>query len=297
MKTTRGSHQIRTWVRWAAYSVLAGLLSAGGQAWSASLQISPVTVEFDTQTNAVGLTLRNPGDQPLYGQVRVFSWNQSEGQDALSATDDLIASPPLIQIAPRSEQLVRLVRRNVRASATEQSYRLLIDELPTPSDTPSGGVTIRLRYSVPVFIAGTAGTLEQAARAAGGNGASTGPGAAAMNAAIPPLDWRLFRRNGKWVLRAANGGVRRAQIANVHIGDGQHRYEINKGLLGYALAGQAREWEVPIPEDARLRPTEPLQAMINATSSEAIVSVSPGSAVSLRNSSGKAMPALAHASR
>ncbi|WP_347556543.1 fimbria/pilus periplasmic chaperone [Robbsia sp. KACC 23696] len=290
MKTTGGAHRDRTWVRWAAYCMLA-ILWAGGQASAASLQISPVTVEFDTQTTAVGLTLRNPGDQPLYGQVRVFLWDQADGQDQLSPTTDLIASPPLIQIAPHSEQLVRLVRRTATPAPLEQSYRLLIDELPTPAEAPSGGVTIRLRYSVPVFIAGSAGTMEQAGRAASA-------GATASTATVPPLDWQLFQRNGKWILRASNKGVRRAQIANVQIGDARRSYEINKGLLGYALAGQTREWAVPIPADATLDATESLHAMINATNSDAKVNVTHGAVgASLPTPSTETVPASAHASR
>jgi fimbrial chaperone protein len=296
MKTTRQTHRNRTWVRWAAYCVLA-FLWPGTQAWAASLQISPVTVEFDAQMSAVGLTLSNPGDQPLYGQVRVFLWDQSDGQDQLSATTDLIASPPLIQIAPHSQQLVRLVRRSAKPSPLEQSYRLLIDELPTPSEAPSGGVTIRLRYSVPVFIAGSAGTMEQAARAASGSG-TTPDTVAAANATVPPLDWQLFQRDGKWMLRASNKGLRRAQIANVQIGDSHKTYEINKGLLGYALAGQVREWPVPIPGDAVLAPTESLHAMINATRSDATVNVTRGAVGAILSTpSGETLPASAHAAR
>ena len=296
MKTTGGTLRNRTGVRWAAYCMLAFLWS-GSQAWAASLQISPVTVEFDTQTSAVGLTLRNPGDQPLYGQVRVFLWDQSDGQDQLSATTDLIASPPLIQIAPHSEQLVRLVRRSPNPAPVEQSYRLLIDELPTPTEAPSGGVTIRLRYSVPVFIAGVGGTMEQAARAASGGGTSPNITAAA-NATVPPLEWQLFQRDGKWMLRASNKGVRRAQIANVQIGDARASYEINKGLLGYALAGQVREWPVPIPADATLAATESLHAMINATRSDATVRVTRGAVGAIPSTpSAETMPASAHAAR
>jgi fimbrial chaperone protein len=39
---------------------------------AAVLQISPVMVDFDPSAVATGVTLRNPGDVPLYGQVRIF---------------------------------------------------------------------------------------------------------------------------------------------------------------------------------------------------------------------------------
>jgi fimbrial chaperone protein len=70
----------------------------------------------------------------------------------LEATDELIVSPPLIEIPANGEQLVRLVRRTMRPIEAEQSYRLLIDEVPMPDEPTVSGVTLRLRYSVPVFI-------------------------------------------------------------------------------------------------------------------------------------------------
>src|SRR5579859_6455132 len=119
---------------------------------AASLQISPVMVDMSPDMNAAGITLSNPGDQPLYGQVRVFRWDQSDTDDTLEPTTDIVASPPLIQVAPHSDQLVRLVRQAHDATATEQAYRVLIDEIPRPDVATANGVTIRLRYSVPVFV-------------------------------------------------------------------------------------------------------------------------------------------------
>ena len=119
---------------------------------AAVLQVSPVMVDFDANAMATGVTLRNPGDVPLYGQVRVFRWDQMAGEDQLANTDELIVSPPLIEIPAKGQQLVRLVRRTLQPIQTEQSYRLLIDEVAIPGEPKVPGVTLRLRYSVPVFI-------------------------------------------------------------------------------------------------------------------------------------------------
>ena len=77
---------------------LVALLCAAGAAHAASLQISPVTIEFGADDTASGITLRNPGERPVYGQVRVFLWNQADGQDTLTPTQDLLASPPQLQL-------------------------------------------------------------------------------------------------------------------------------------------------------------------------------------------------------
>ncbi|WP_278648722.1 fimbrial biogenesis chaperone [Burkholderia lata] len=231
--------------------MLAALLCAAGTAHAASLQISPVTIEFGNDDTAAGITLHNPGERPVYGQVRVFRWDQADGQDTLTPTQDLVASPPLIEVGTQSEQLIRVVRASRAPAGIEQSYRLLIDELPQPGETPTNGVSIRLRYSIPVFV-------EPAA-----NGA-------------PQLDWALLHSNGGWVLRVRNGGARRAQLASVELvtGDG-HAYPLTHGLLGYALAGRTGQWSVPLPAGVTLGGKVTVRAAVNSQPASAVVAVEP----------------------
>ncbi|VWC96763.1 pilus assembly protein PapD [Burkholderia lata] len=230
---------------------LAVLLCAASAAHAASLQISPVTIEFSTDDTATGITLRNPGERPVYGQVRVFRWDQADGQDTLTPTQDLMASPPLIQVGTQSEQLIRVVRASRTPADAEQTYRLLIDELPQPGETPANGVAIRLRYSIPVFV-------EPAT-----NGA-------------PQLDWALLRGNGGWVLRVRNGGTRRAQLASVELVTGDGRtYPLTHGLLGYALAGRTGQWSVPLPAGVTLGGKVTVRAAVNSQPASAVVTVEP----------------------
>lgn len=226
------------------------LFTVGFAAHAATLQISPVTVDLQSNESASGITLRNPGDGPLYGQVRVFRWDQSNGNDTLIPTQELIASPPLIQIGAQADQLVRLVRATSAPVAVEQSYRVLIDELPPPDTTPANGVTIRLRYSVPIFVepAGAAGQ--------------------------PVLLWHLAREDHGWVLRVDNTGTKRAQIAAVQLVNGAGKaYEINKGLLGYALAGRTGQWQTSLAPDDDLGGTVKVRAAVNSLPVEAVVIV------------------------
>jgi fimbrial chaperone protein len=231
----------------AALGALAGTLTA---AQGATLQISPVMIELQADSNASGMTLRNPGDKPLYGQVRVYRWDQENGEDTLTPTQAVVASPPLIQIAAGSEQLVRLVRITPAPNSAEESYRVLIDELPEPDTASANGVTIRLRYSVPVF-------LEPSARI--GN---------------PKLAWHLTRVADGWLLRADNTGQHRAQIAAVQLVNGAgSTFDVNKGLLGYALPGKDRVWHVSLPGNADLSGPVKVRAAINSTPAEAAVDV------------------------
>ena len=217
------------------------------------LQVSPVMAELEADQSASSITLSNPGEQPLYGQVRLFRWDQAEGDDQLTATQELVASPPIVQIPPQASQLVRIVRTKTAPIVGEQSYRMIVDEIPQPNDAHKNGVVIRLRYALPVFI-------EPA-------GAS----------AQPNLAWHLVHADHGWILRVDNAGARHAQIAAVEIVNGNAKvYEINKGLLGYALAGRSRQWPLSLPRDADFRGAVVVHAAINSVRTEAPISVEQG---------------------
>ncbi|WP_459694369.1 fimbrial biogenesis chaperone, partial [Achromobacter xylosoxidans] len=94
------------------------------------------------QQGATGILLRNPGATPIYGQVRVYAWDQAQGDDVLAPTQEIQASPPIIQVPPNGEQLVRLVRVSKELAPMEQSYRLVIDEIPDPATSRVNGVVL-----------------------------------------------------------------------------------------------------------------------------------------------------------
>lgn len=225
--------------------VLAALLS-GTAAHGANLQISPVSISFQPGQNAAGIQLQNNGDTPLYGQVRVYAWDQRDGIDALTPTTQLVASPPIIEIAGKSAQTIRLVRRagtpvgNPSApGGGEQTYRILIDELPR-GDPQQGNVAIRLQYSVPAFV------LPSDTQAA------------------PQLEWSTFQRAGAWHLRARNTGALHAQIGATSVTVGSRDVVLSKGLLGYALPGRTREWALPADVAAALPAPLAIDTNVNA---------------------------------
>lgn len=212
---------------------------------AANLQISPVSIQFRAGQGAAGVSLQNYGDTPLYGQVRVYAWDQRDGQDVLTPAADVVASPPVMEIAARSTQTIRLVRRNGSPAPAEQTYRILIDEIPrNDSAGDSTGVAIRLQYSVPVFVM------------------------PADDKAAPRLDWTLLRKYGAWVLRVRNDGQLHAQIGATTLkGSGGKDHELSKGLLGYVLPGKVREWRLGLDAKAELGAPGtqlPIRANINA---------------------------------
>ena len=218
-------------------------------ALAANLQISPVSVSLRAGQGAGSITLRNLGEQTLYGQVRVFAWDQQEGEDVLVPTTDLVASPPIIEVAALSSQTVRLVRRNGQPPARERTYRLLVDEVPR-ADSAAGGVAIRLQYSVPVFV------LPQEQQLA------------------PQLAWSLLQRDGAWQLQVRNDGALHAQLGATTVRTGAGvEVELSKGLLGYVLPGRTRIWRLGARTGAAFAPPFVVRSSVNAQAIDTAASI------------------------
>lgn len=209
--------------RLAALAALA-LLSMTTAANAASLQVSPILLEFPPQQPSQVLWLSNSGTTPLRAQVRVQQWTQTDNADALAPSRDLAASPPMIEIAPGQKQMVRIVLLQPTAAPQERTYRLLVDELPgNDAQNQSSGLQFLLRYSVPVFV---------------GTPANAAP--------------QLSARWEAGTLSIANSGQRRARLSQlVWVNADGSRVPLNSGLFGYVLAGQSMHWELPRPPGAR----------------------------------------------
>jgi fimbrial chaperone protein len=221
--------------------VLAVLGMLGLEAGAASLQISPVMITLRAGQGATGINMQNMGETPVYGQVRVFLWDQNNAEDVLTPTQEVVASPPILQIGPKSSQIIRLVRRSEQLPSRELSYRILIDEIPRDGEGPASGVDIRLRYSVPMFVLPADDRL------------------------APSLAWSVYRKDDHWWLRVRNSGTQRAQIGALELRNAAGKnFVIAEGLFGYVLAGRLREWRLPVPSESDLAGTLAVKANINA---------------------------------
>ena len=190
----------------------------GASLLAAGLQIAPVSLTIPADKKADEVWLRNSGSEVVHAQVRVYRWSQSQGEDVLTPDESMVASPPMVQIEPGQQQLVRLVRMGPMAAPApdERSYRLLIDELPIKRVKSKAGLDFVFRYSVPVFIAGTA-------------------------PAKPVLAWSMQQSGGHAGLIVTNSGNIHAQLADISFTPpGGKKTTVAGGLAGYVLPGQYR---------------------------------------------------------
>jgi fimbrial chaperone protein len=221
-------------------------------AFASGLQVSPVSLTLKATQQADGLWLSNTGENAVHAQVRVYRWTQEDDADKLVPTRELLASPPMIELAAGARQLIRAIRLGAPpAGSTEQAYRLIVDELPI-HEQDQKGLQYVLRYSMPVFVE---------------------PAGAAATA--PQLQWTLQREGDKTLLEVSNAGGTHAQIADVtYIDAAGNRNEVARGLLGYVLPGARMRWAVKVPA-AALAAGGHWEAMINGNTNQSIALAGP----------------------
>jgi fimbrial chaperone protein len=132
-----------------------GLFSLSAEAYAGSFSVSPVRIYMKPRDRAVAITLINEGDTPVALQADVNLWTQNpDGSDVLTLTEDMILSPPIIKLAPRARQVVRLALLKPMDASRQLTYRLVVREIPeaTLPQNSSLQVPIALALSMPVFI-------------------------------------------------------------------------------------------------------------------------------------------------
>lgn len=190
---------------------------------AASIRLSPVSVEILSDQAASSISLYNQSNESSDLQVRVFEWRQNAGQDQLIPTDEIAISPPFLKLQPNDSYNLRVVRINPVPFSGEQTYRIIIDELPKPIDNRKvdQGVNVLLRSSLPLFVVN--------------------------KDAMTKLTWSIQQEQNNSSLIINNIGNRHALLSNLTIVDttANKSYAIKVNTVnGYILAGKARNFNI-----------------------------------------------------
>lgn len=202
-----------------AAALIAGLYASPSNA--TSLRVSPVLLDIKAPVATSNLRIWNDAKAPINVQVRIFRWTQQNGSDVLTAAEDVVASPPMTQLKPGAENLVRIVRLSKAPIKAEESYRVMVDELPSRGKTQSGTINLVVRHSIPVFFSNAAASDAE------------------------PV-WTVTPKANGYQVTVSNKGLKRLRIANLKLisGNGQAVAQ-QKGLVGYALGKSGASWLVP----------------------------------------------------
>lgn len=198
-------------------------------AFAADLRAAPVVLETLPGSRTTTFTLINDEDRPLKVQMRVMKWAMVDGQESLTPTTDMVASPPLASLKAKQRYLVRLVRTAKTPPVGEESYRVLVDEIPDPANIKPGSVQLAIRLSIPVFV-------------------SDAPRRTAK------VTWSVARDGTQTWLVGRNTGDRRLRLSDLDLQAGGKGLYGQPGLVGYVLAGSQMRWAIPatLPADGKV---------------------------------------------
>ena len=136
---------------WILVSGLALLPSAG---FAGQFSVSPVRIYMAAKDRTTSVTVINESDADLVMQADVFQWKQTPaGQEDLTLTEDLIVAPPIVKIAPRARQIIRLAMLKPVPNEQQLTYRLIVREL-LEAKAPEPGIQLQIAvaFSMPIFV-------------------------------------------------------------------------------------------------------------------------------------------------
>ncbi len=232
-----------------------GLSSA--PAVAGSFAVSPVRVELSARAQTGSVTLRNQLDAPVLVQAEVLLWGQDDGQDKLTATQDLLVSPAVFTLPANGSQLVRVALRGPVDAGRELSYRLILTEVPPQATSEFTGLNVSLRLSLPVFVE-------------------------AQTPSPAKLEWSArYDGDGKLAVTARNAGQVHARVLQFSVAPAEGPGPAaDESTTAYILPGQARTWVldynkndgIPADDGTRLR----LKGKTEAGDFEVVVSPGAG---------------------
>jgi fimbrial chaperone protein len=180
-----------------------------------------VRVELSARQLHATLQITNSGDEKVTVQLHPVLWTMAGGVEALEDTNDVIFNPPIVTIMPHQTQAIRVGLREFGPSATEETYRLILEEVPANFDSSLKGLRTVLRISIPIFV----------------------------NPSVPAeakLSWDLQRTpDGGATLSVSNHGNAHIQLRQFSmVADGATDPSFSQSSFVYLLPGERREWTV-----------------------------------------------------
>ena len=210
--------------------------AAAAPASASTFNISPIRAELTSSHRTAALTIMNAEDSPVVVQIRVVSWSQKSGAEQFEDTRELLATPPVLQIAANGQQIIRVALRREPDPAQELTYRIIFEEVPQAAAKDFTGLRVALRLSVPVFVAPAHGTPSS------------------------DLAWASrWLPNGQLELAATNNGTGHLQITDFEARFPGSLMPLRGVTSKYVLPGSRMIWIVTPPADAGRQGTIPIR--------------------------------------
>lgn len=202
-----------------------------------SVTLTPVRLEIAAGQQVTNFNIYNQDSSKAVYQITAFSWQQKNGKDIETPTNDVIITPPIVTIQGKAEQVVRVGLRYPANSSQEASYRVIVQEVPLsePSlNSSQTGIHMLLKMSMPLFIKPAEETRQ-------------------LNCEIKSVK----PSSNLWSIRLVNNSnvhviISDFQLANVS----GSKITTQPNISGVILSKQSKEWQVaikqPLPKEVKL---------------------------------------------
>lgn len=138
-------------------ALLLALASLGAGGWSrvgmaAQFTLAPTRVHLAAGQVAQTLLLGNEDAREVSFELSFQHWRMdAAGQWLLEPSDDLILHPQIVTVPGHSKAVIRVGTLRTQL-ATEEAYRIQMQELPGEREAQGAAVAMLTRISVPVFV-------------------------------------------------------------------------------------------------------------------------------------------------
>jgi fimbrial chaperone protein len=125
-----------------------------------NFEIKPLRVSLSSDRTTEILTVSNSASTTLRLELTPYAWQQTPTEEfKLIPTEDLIVFPPLLEVDPHSDGIIRIGTETPFGFA-EKPYRLMLEEMPGAQSAPKPGavkgvsveVVVLNKITVPIFM-------------------------------------------------------------------------------------------------------------------------------------------------
>jgi len=134
-----------------SFFILISIIISPSLTFSGDFRVTPIRLEFDRANKSGVVTVVNEAEEKLSVQMKAFEWTQdAEGKDQYTETNDVIFFPRLMALEKNEERVIRAGIK-IPAISREKTYRLFIEEIPSPQKAEGANIAITIRFGVPIF--------------------------------------------------------------------------------------------------------------------------------------------------
>lgn len=201
-----------------AASGLALFLTGVTLSHAGSFTVNPVRVTLSPNQAVAAITVSNKGSEASVIQLETSRWTQKDGQDVLTPSREILATPPIFTLPPGGSQIVRVGLRRAPDGEHELTYRLVLREVPPPQPIAQG-LRVALAISMPVFVVSSRPSFSN-------------------------LEWQAVRLpDGGIQLQATNTGSAHVQVGALALSSaGAGPPLVRESVATYVLPGNTRSW-------------------------------------------------------